>query len=135
MKKHKILVYGSLRRGIKENEVRIFGYRMFDLGSFPGVKYTGEMNESIVVEKCEVTDAQLKAFDEFEGYDPDHPVSSFYLRRNFGISTTDYELYVYNQDVTSKNRVVSGDWLKHTGESEGCNTHMWNRFDEEEVVQ
>lgn len=123
MKKNKVLVYGTLRTGGQTETVTIRGYKMFDLGWYPGVIYSGNIDDSIVCELHEVDDETLKDLDDFEGYYKDDLDNSLYLRRNYGLSTTDCELYVYNRQVREHPRILSGDWLEHRGESAGSNSH------------
>jgi len=119
----KILVYGTLRPGCgaykgfgldtKSNHVatvRIEG-SMYHLGGFPGVKLDGRP-EGFVCDLLELTDPDVLArLDTYEGYRPETPFNSLYLRKE--IKVPDHGaayIYEYNDQVGDRALVESGDW-------------------------
>lgn len=111
------LVYGTLRPGLGET-VEVEGFQMFNLGWFPGIR---PGNGKIVAERVEVKDdAHLAALDRYEGYSEEAPEHSLYTRQKYG----DDFIYVYNGEPPEDRLVESGDWLAHTGEAKGRNSHL-----------
>jgi len=111
---HIVYVYGTLRPGGSET-VRVPG-TMFSMGHFPGIKLEGADSSNFVVcERIEVSDVRLAQLDRYEGYHPDDPAHSLYLR----VPYLDGHIYVYNQSFDGKQLIESGDWLEYTGGSKG----------------
>lgn len=122
--KLKIAVYGSLRRGmgnyrlletskLLSTETVQDNFRMVDMGSYPGLIESEELND-IVVEVYEVTPDTYKRIERLESY------PSFYDRKN--VHTTEGEVGIYylpgNSGWTSSDRLVNKtddayDWVKH----------------------
>jgi len=63
MNTHKLFVYGTLRTG--EGPVAFIQGRLHNFGRFPGVVVG---TDKVKGEIIEITDAQLKEFDRYEGY-------------------------------------------------------------------
>jgi len=115
-KKHAVYVYGTLRPG-GDDTVLIPGV-IYDLGWFPGARVDFERHgdgPSFVAERVEVSDYKLKEFDAYEGYDPDRPHASLYIRKPY----LDGWIYEYNGNVKTTDVISSGDWLKYTGQNRG----------------
>jgi len=114
--KHKVFVYGTLRRGLGNHgylansrlvgEATINGYEMFDYGYFPAVvKGNGVIHGEIY----EISDKTLKQLDTLEG----HP--KFYLRMEEKTWAGQF-VWLYTMQaskVEGMTRVTSGDWLEH----------------------
>lgn len=124
---HKIFVYGTLRPGVSE-PVMVPG-QMFDLGWFPGaVNIETAVDTYFMAETIEVDDAGLARLDSYEGYNPDHPASSLYVRKAY----QDGFIYQYNGNVEGKMPVPTdpqgcSDWLDYTQMKEGCNASHFAR--------
>ena len=128
---HKIFVYGTLRPG-KGETVQIPG-RMFDLGWFPGVVDIFDphwkdaqfvsLRPMFTAEVIEVDDETLARLDRYEGYDPRHPETSLYVRKEY----KDGFIYQFNGNVDGATPVLSGDWLDYTKQKEGCNAGIHSR--------
>jgi gamma-glutamylcyclotransferase (GGCT)/AIG2-like uncharacterized protein YtfP len=130
---HKIFVYGTLRPGVSE-PVMVPG-QMFDLGWFPGVVGVpdepvgpmffaeNEVEHFFMAEIIEVDDETLARLDSYEGYNPNHPASSLYVRKAY----QDGFIYQYNGNVSGKLPVPTGDWLEYTQMTEGCNASHFAR--------
>lgn len=131
MEENCVLVYGTLRTGEQAKRLTICGYKMFDLGWYPGVIYSGNIEDWIVCEMHRVDNATLHRLDSFEGYDEDDLDGSLYLRRNYGLDLTGCELYVYNRQVHEHPRIMGGDWLEHRGEAAGSNADLIRAIEEE----
>lgn len=113
----KIGVYGTLKRNHSNHSVlqgsrylgtgRIYGYKMYDLGLFPGVVpcedtdyLPNELKPSVTLEIYEVSQEILDDVDILEGYDENRESESLYLRRkltseNFGAVW----VYFYNSNA------------------------------------
>ena len=119
-----VAVYGSLLRGLGNHgvlrgarqvcEARVAGWRLVDLGAFPGaVPGDGEID----VEVYEVNADTLRCLDQLEGYV--RPGVGVYDRR--AVTTTcgrEALMYVWNRDVNfGDDRVVDGgSWRAHVAQ-------------------
>ena len=91
---------------------------LFDLGIYPaavpdpdGVVW-GEVYRAIDLDKA------LAGLDDIEGYRPDDPESSLYLRVEVPVvyedgSTESVWVYFYNAPLGRAERIPSGDYLEH----------------------
>lgn len=130
-----IAVYGSLRQGsvagLKMKGAEYVGKdlvrgTLYDVSWFPGIKLDDKpigdsLSGSVVTvevfrlpEDPAQAEALLSHLDSYEGYYPDHPSNSLFVRKETvtlgeGLCTWVYE---FNQDVCSHQIVESGDWLK-----------------------
>lgn len=106
-----LYTYGTLRPGKPDGHVVISG-TMFDLGPFPGVRLNEGPNE-IVCEPVEVKDWEW--YDHYEGYRPDKPEGSLYIRTPI----LDGYIYVFNRPVLEEDKIIpDGDWLTYRKERE-----------------
>jgi gamma-glutamylcyclotransferase (GGCT)/AIG2-like uncharacterized protein YtfP len=122
----RLVLYGSLRRD--QPAFRHLGlHRMldhrgpglvrgtlYDLGSYPGFVAAG--CGLVHGDLFAITDeAVLRRLDDFEGYHPDDPAASLYLRRPISLERPAGEawIYVYNRDPGAAPVVACGDWLRH----------------------
>ena len=118
MFQHLVAVYGSLKRGhinhdLIENakfigEDYLFDYTLYDLGPFPAVKRCP--SDGVLVEIYRVTTRQLHRLDQLEGYNPDEPHKSFYLRVEVESSYGTVWVYEYNREVEPDKVIISGNW-------------------------
>lgn len=90
---------------------------LYDLGEYPAAVFGG--NTQIVGEVLELPDdaGTLAALDEYEGFDPDDPQGSLYLRvrrlvRLSGGRSLSCWSYAYNGDVTGHAAIPGGDYLR-----------------------
>lgn len=123
-----LFVYGSLRYGfelhhfLKDSRYVGFGYtegfKMYDLGSYPGViKGDGV----IWGEVYEIDENLLRKLDEIEDYrgrEDDLYVRSktrvyFDQKRKYYLDNV--YLYVYNQDISYRDEIESGDYAAYVG--------------------
>lgn len=122
--KHKIAVYGSLRKGLYNYERHLktskyLGefdtlpeFSMFDLGSYPGLKVGG--STSIKMDVFEVTEEVLSDINNLEGYSETNPeYNTFYDRITIDTPYGQAFTYIYIPDTESKEKVYSGDWVDH----------------------
>lgn len=135
---HFVAVYGSLRRGMENEDVNKSGdgifyfegetwdnYDIFEHGGgyFPSVSLThSESKKPVQVELFRVPDTGLTgSYDSLEGYDP-NPDHCFYNRTLIPIrlhDTGDLAMaWIYHIDKITGERVVSGDWVKHKNPEE-----------------
>lgn len=111
--KTKIYVYGTLRPG---GLTGAWSYgTMYDMGGYPAVKLTGEPGPMFYHEHVFVDADELRSFDMYEGYSPQDPASSLYIRVPF----LDGFIYEYNQPLGTRKRVMCGDWLIHRQQKAG----------------
>jgi gamma-glutamylcyclotransferase (GGCT)/AIG2-like uncharacterized protein YtfP len=91
---------------------------LFDLGIYPAAvpapdrRVRGEIYEMLDAP------AVLAALDEIEGYTPEHPDRSLYLRSEAAVTMDDGSsvrawAYFYNAPLGQASRIDSGDYLEH----------------------
>jgi gamma-glutamylcyclotransferase (GGCT)/AIG2-like uncharacterized protein YtfP len=111
MTRHILYVYGTLRPG-KTPTFEVPGI-LYDLGHFPGIKLHPEIDERVVCEQIYVSN--LASVDRYEGYNPDRPQHSLYIRKPY----LDGWIYEFNQKVCADDKIVGGDWLKYKQHERG----------------
>jgi gamma-glutamylcyclotransferase (GGCT)/AIG2-like uncharacterized protein YtfP len=123
-----LFAYGSLRYGFELNhflkESRFVGYgfaegfEMYDLGSYPGVV---KGDGIIWGEVYEINEDLLKTLDEVEDYKgKEDDLYTRYKTRVFFDQKRKYYLdgvyiYVYNQDISYRDKIESGDYSAYVG--------------------
>lgn len=118
--RHVIYVYGTLRTGVAARLYAIPG-ALYDLGSYPGaILYLPNVQHYILCERIIVDDDRLSQIDTFEGFKPDDPKSSLFIRKKI----YDGWIYTYNHTFSDKIRIkgsgddsMVADWL------DWCNLH------------
>lgn len=108
---HILYTYGTLRPGDTE-PIHVAG-RLYDLGWFPGIKLGGD--SFVVCEKVIIDDLSLT--DQYEGYNPQYPDESLYIRKPF----LDGFIYEFNSEPNPVKQIFCGDWLEYTRETRGRN--------------
>lgn len=125
-----VFVYGSLREGLYNYErildgkttsivnATLEGYKMLDLGSFPGI-IAGE--NTIIGEVMNINPAvylkTLQILDRLEGYNPSQKGKSLYHREIKHVKLEDGKeidayVYIYNvKQGINYPEVESGDWV------------------------
>jgi gamma-glutamylcyclotransferase (GGCT)/AIG2-like uncharacterized protein YtfP len=91
---------------------------LFDIGLYPAAVPTEEGRVWGEVFELEDSSAVLSALDEIEGYRPDDPDTSLYLRRLVPVhlddgTTADAWAYFYNAPLGHAPRIPSGDYLAY----------------------
>lgn len=133
MNKVKIFVYGTLKEGghfaknfdsVRENAkpATIRG-QLFDVaGWFPGIKLTDVPDDIVHGELHEYNEAEevIKQMNRIEGFDPDNPEKSLFIRKKVTVETEEgekeeAEVYEFNFEnagdkVDKAIRVESGVW-------------------------
>ena len=118
-KKKIMFVYGSLRKGfsnhyLMEESVQnknlggsfIRGYKLYSLRVIPTIKYSGNPQDKVFVEKYSLIEPCFEKIDRMEqgaGYTP------FEVVDNEGVKGI---IYIYQGKVEEKNRIESGLWKK-----------------------
>jgi len=122
-----IALYGSLMRGLGAMDQfesahsslefdgpALIPGELFDLGAYPGLrKGPGRvLGELYTIRKTNI----LVQLDEFEGFVPDRPRESFYLRERIQLiepAGLEAWVYFYNRTPAPDQRIVHGDWRRH----------------------
>lgn len=106
--KKKVYVYGTLRTGAINGVVLVPG-KLYNLGWFPGLvlDLSEEPSSFVTCEVIEADDDKLQRLDSYEGYDPNNPEESLYIRQPF----KDGFIYTINRDVSDRPVIPSGNWL------------------------
>jgi pyruvate carboxylase len=96
--------------------------RLYDLGEFPGAIPSELPGEEVEGELYELGDLrrQLKALDEYEEFNPDHPEECLFIRQRVDVQIEDGErlkawAYLLPRKPADARRIVSGDYLKFRG--------------------
>lgn len=102
--------------------------RLYDLGEYPGLVPGDDLVEAELHALADP--GVLTALDAYEGFDPDDPQGSLFLRRSirvprfgtgpdcrwFDRQTIDAWVYTYNRAVDPAARIASGCWRAHLEE-------------------
>ncbi|HVX12961.1 MAG TPA: gamma-glutamylcyclotransferase family protein [Pirellulales bacterium] len=90
---------------------------LYDLGPYPGAVFGGD--GQIAGEVFELPDDRrvLAALDDYEGFLPHDPQGSLYIRVRRTVALSDGRqlecwAYAYQDDVTGRQRILCGDWLR-----------------------
>jgi gamma-glutamylcyclotransferase (GGCT)/AIG2-like uncharacterized protein YtfP len=91
---------------------------LFDLGIYPAAVPAPDGRVWGEVYRILEPDAVLTALDEIEGYSPDDPDRSLYLRGEADVTLIDGTqlrawVYFYNAPLGQAPRIASGDYLQH----------------------
>lgn len=115
----KIAVYGTLKKGYGNHSLisgsKFLGetktekiYDIYDLGPFPGVKRNG--STAVTVEVYEVDNVTAKRVDILEGYIESNPSQGLYDKEVCKTEFGDAEIYIYNGEPNSENKIENGEW-------------------------
>jgi gamma-glutamylcyclotransferase (GGCT)/AIG2-like uncharacterized protein YtfP len=91
---------------------------LFDLGIYPAAIPATDSRVRGEVHRLLQADVVLRALDEIEGYRPEAPDASLYLRREAQATlddgrVADVWVYFYNAPLGGAQRIESGDYLEH----------------------
>lgn len=121
----RIAVYGSLRldeynynyfKSRYPNEIKfiktiaISGYKLYSLGSYPGIKETSD-NTELVIDIFEVSENVYSMITDME-------LCSGYKIKKLDIDNIPTTLYVYTANIANCTLVESGDWSKYLNEKQ-----------------
>ena len=90
---------------------------LFDVGLYPAA--VPDPEGEVWGELYAMTDsaAVLAALDDIEGYTPEHPDQSLYIRHQTDVTLSDATeaawVYFYNAPLGKAVRIASGDYLQH----------------------
>lgn len=123
----RLVVYGTLLDSKLRGELGVDAHmdpvgscliegQMYDIGSFPGV-VEGEgtvRGELYAVERPEVFDR----LDQYEGYHPDLPRASRFVRKIVPLIEPDGTawVYFYEGSISARTRIESGSWRTYRSE-------------------
>ena len=114
-----LFVYGTLLEEAESDPEhqagQISGFKMFDIGAFPGVVRTKDPTDKVVGVMFPVSAENLEAFDHYEGYHEDDHDISLYLREEIDVTvpggrTERAWVYIFNQDTTNLEVIPTGSW-------------------------
>ena len=124
--KQYLFVYGTLKNEFAPPEIAgtvkrlkfvgdgfVHG-KLYDLGEYPGAVLG--TRDKIFGSIYELPDDEniLRELDNYEGFNPQKSKESLYLRRKIKVYTNNKTLtswiYEYNQDLTNKPRIKSGNY-------------------------
>jgi gamma-glutamylcyclotransferase (GGCT)/AIG2-like uncharacterized protein YtfP len=115
-----VCVYGSLRaseynfarfKAIYRDEINyeftseIFGWKLYSLGSYPGVKLTEDANDNLVVDVLSVSQ---KCFDSLNNME----LGAGYVARQVTVRDTVCTIWEFAHPIHAPN-IKSGDWSKY----------------------
>lgn len=91
---------------------------LFDLGIYPAAVPADDGKVWGEVHRMTNADAVLAALDEIEGYQPNEPDQSLYMRVSTPVTFDDGRVadawtYFYNAPLGHAHRIASGDYLEH----------------------
>jgi gamma-glutamylcyclotransferase (GGCT)/AIG2-like uncharacterized protein YtfP len=91
---------------------------LFDLGLYPAAVPAPDGRVWGEVYEMSDVGAVLAALDDIEGFTPEHPDRSLYLRREADVTLPDGSgavawVYFYNAPLGQAPRILSGDYFEH----------------------
>jgi gamma-glutamylcyclotransferase (GGCT)/AIG2-like uncharacterized protein YtfP len=117
-----VAVYGDLREGLNNHLLVakcqriglgwLTGFRMYNLGDYPGIIATNDESGRIRVEWYRVPDTVLKELDRLEGFNPDSTQTSLFLRSPILSPYGSSWIYLYNQPLNNAPYMEAGDWVR-----------------------
>ena len=119
---NKVFVYGSLLSGMGNHSLlgnskklgeskSPAGFKMVDLGYFPGVVKSEDGIGDVVGEVYEVDDDTMRRLDRLEGYNSINPDNGFYNRIEINTDFGTAFMYTVNHGFTRGGKFVeNGDW-------------------------
>lgn len=119
MFKQLCLFYGSLRQGEYNQKyfdykfirtVVLEGYKLYSLGSYPGIKKTNNPDDKLV---CDLVLVENKA--EFQSLD-NMEIGAGYSRELIQLEEGEAILYLYDYEVRKEDLIAHGDWVKRNEE-------------------
>ena len=130
---HQLFVYGSLRSGFNHpvyayisNHFTLVGSakvkgRLYDLGAYPAALPTEEdffiLGELYILKEDEDFSWAIAQIDDYEGVNPEPGEIAQYKREKTTVymndKTTNGWIYWYNDDITGKPLIASGDVLAY----------------------
>lgn len=131
-----VAVYGSLRKGMQaESKMArmefvgrgVIGASLYALGWYPGIKFEGKGNVTVVEvfklpEAEQLRKAILYDLDGYEGYNERNSEGSLFVRRQTLVAMGEGEqelltyVYEYNYPINRAPLVESGDWTDYAKE-------------------
>lgn len=132
---NRIFVYGSLRKAfdhpkhsLLDKNGRLLGVgscrgNLYEIEWYPGAVLSHDSSDRVTGEVYVIDrnfEMVLDALDQYEGYSPESPGTSLFIRRTAIImlqdgSTTESWIYLYNGNADNFKPILSGDFLKSKG--------------------
>lgn len=131
--KQQLFVYGSLRSGFNHpayayisNHFELVGSakvkgKLYDLGSYPAALPTDEefyiLGELYQLKEAMEFSWAIAQIDDYEGVNPEPGEKALYVREMTSVFNNNQEttawIYWYNNDVSGKPQIASGDVLEY----------------------
>ncbi|MCB4797324.1 gamma-glutamylcyclotransferase family protein [Neotamlana laminarinivorans] len=130
MKTSYLFVYGTLLDQL-ENNMSVFlranskiigkGYfygKVYKISWYPGAILSNLNTDKVygTLVQLNTPENALPILDDYEGFVPNNPNNSLFLRKQIGVYLNDivYKawVYIYNKPVNEENRIFSGNFLK-----------------------
>jgi gamma-glutamylcyclotransferase (GGCT)/AIG2-like uncharacterized protein YtfP len=96
--------------------------RLYDLGEYPGAVVSRTSPSVIKGKVFELPEDQqvLSSIDTYEGFDPDHPRSSLFVRKRWPVTLADGSrmmcwIYTYNRNPADARLIASGSYSPGNG--------------------
>lgn len=91
--------------------------RLYDLGEYPGAVVSGTSPSVVKGQVFELPEDQkiLSSIDAYEGFDPDHPEGSLFIRKRWPVTLADGSrmtcwIYTYNRKPGAARLIASGSY-------------------------
>ena len=99
----------------------ISGYKLYDIGYFPGAVPTGNPSDVITGELYLVDEDLFNALDSIEGYYPEDREASMYVPKVVDVQLDGKRelavAYMYNQPIDGLDLIPSGSYRDHLSET------------------
>ena len=131
---NRLFVYGTLREAFdnpmadllqtytEKMGLATFQGKLFYVQSHPATIPSDDESDIVKGELYEMKrpDKLLQKLDHYEGYDPDHPERSLYLREEVMVSFGDEEIsswiYLFNRSTKQASQIEHGDIIQYLRE-------------------
>ena len=129
----RLFLYGSLLTGTPDRRLNkrvrrllrrarhaVIQARLYNLGRYPGVVASPAKAERVYGRVIAVNSPHLlRRLDRYEDFIPGQPASSEFVRVLMPAQllpsgkSVDCWVYIYNRDLRGKQRIISGDYVRH----------------------
>ena len=124
----KIFIYGTLLKGelrqsfLNDSEIlgpAIVEARLYDLGQYPGIQPAIDTSDYTVGELYEIDDNTLSTLDGIEGFNPDRPGESLFVRDTINArllsdgSSMKVMTYLFRDANNNETHIPHGDYRRH----------------------
>ena len=110
----------QIRRLLRHASPAMIQARLYNLGRYPGVIPSASRTDRVYGRMITLANPRLlRQLDRYEDYFADEPAKSEFIRVRMAAQLlptqkwSDCWVYIYNGDVSGKQRILSGDYVRY----------------------